>query len=152
MKRCGSGPAPRTGIPRRHRREAIWLAAGLLLPAVALASFGGGGPCRDFACYYLFFGLVLGVSGGIPLSAAVFIGLHLFFRHPERSKARQILLGGFIGILAFALCAASASHVALWAGTPTPQNERYPLIGFLVPYILLALASVLYVRTAPRHA
>ena len=130
----------------------IGLSLALFLPAAAQASFGGGTPCRDFGCYFLFFGLILGASGGIPFSAAVFILLHLAFRHPGRSKGKQILLGGFIGRVAFGLCAASASHVAVWAGPPSVQNERYPLVGFLVPYVLLAVASVLYVRSAPRHA
>ena len=90
-----------------------------------------------------FFGLILGVSGALPASAFVFIVLHLMFRHPDRSKGKQVLLGGLLGILAFAIAAAAASFIAL-RGPDSPVR-----VGAAAVYLVLAALSVLYVRTKP---
>ena len=120
--------------------------AAALLPLAAYGSFGGGTPCKDFACYFLFWGVILGVAGGIPVSCLVFVGLHVFFCHPERSKAKQALLGVFLGIVAFGVAGACA---ALTASLAPATN---PFISLGAALAVLAILSVLYVRSSPSGA
>ena len=118
------------------------LSAAILFPLAAYGSFGGGGPCKDFLCYFLFWGGLLGAAGGIPASAVVFVVLHLWFCHRARSKGRQAILGAFVGIVAFEISAACASLVSLKA-------TANPWLGFAAAYVAVAIASVLYVRSDP---
>jgi len=125
------------------------LVAAALLPLAAHASFGGGGSCKTFACYFTIIGVLVGVSGGIPASAFAFAMLHLMFRNEERSKVNQIFVGALIGIVAFEVGAAGWAYVAS-TGSAVGGNDRGPMIGFAVPYLLLAALSVYYVRSTPR--
>jgi hypothetical protein len=120
-----------------------------LLPMAAHGSFSGT-PCRaDFACHFLFWGFLLGVAWGIPASMFVFILLHVVFCNPARSKVKQGVLGGLLGIVAFEISAVCAALLA--ARTYPALYERYPLIGFASAFVLLAIASVLYARSSPGH-
>jgi len=131
-------------------RKLAWLCAAVLLPVAAQASFGGGGPCPDFQCYFGFFGLMLGAAGGVPVSSGIFLCVHMFFCHPQRSQKRQIFLGAVIGLIAFELCAAAFSLAVLWENAHPDQGRALTLAGPLALYLLMALGSVLYVRSAPR--
>lgn len=117
------------------------LLAAILLSPAAHASFGGGGACATVGCYFLMFGILVGVSGGMPASAVVFALIHFFFRHPERPKATQLVVGLFIGIAAFLVAALGASFMAV--------NNWNAAAGFLVPYALMAALSVRHARSAP---
>jgi hypothetical protein len=119
------------------------LSAAILFPLAAYGSFGGGGPCKDFLCYFLFWGGLLGAAGGIPASALAFVVLHLWFRHRARSKGRQAILGALLGIVAFEISAACASLVSLWG------KGVNPWLGFAAAYVAVAIGSVLYVRSNP---
>jgi uncharacterized BrkB/YihY/UPF0761 family membrane protein len=121
-----------------------------LIPTVAHASFGGA-PCGTFGCHFETMGLLLGAIGGLPVSGLIFIGLHMGFAHPERSKYKQMFLGGFVGLVAFEIAAAAGAYHAVWRLPPGSQGGS-PFEGFLVAYALLAILSVLYVRSAPRSA
>ena len=126
-----------------------YLIAAILLPLAAHASFGGGGSCNSFACHFTIIGILIGVSGGIPASAFVFAMLHLMFRNEERSKVNQVVVGALIGIVAFEVGAIGWACVAS-TSTSAGTSDRGPLIGFAVPYLLIAALSVYYVRSAPR--
>jgi len=127
------------------------LALAALSPLAAQASFGGT-PCKaDFACHFEVWGLLLGVAGGIQASSVVFILLHFFFCHPERSNGRQIILGGIIGVFAFEIAALSASWMGAWGESAGGHNADYPVIGFGVAYAAMALGTVLYARSSPRR-
>src|SRR5262245_8883953 len=110
------------------------------MSTAAHASFGGA-PCRDFACHFETWALLLGAVGA-PNSALLFVVLHLVFRHPARSKLRQFFLGGFIGVVAFELAATAAAQFAAW--------DLNPFLGFVPVYLLLASLSWVYVREPPR--
>jgi hypothetical protein len=116
-----------------------WLAAALA-PTAALGSFGGK-PCGpDFGCHFEAWGLWLGAIG-IPNSAFLFVLLHLGFRHTARSKAKQLILGGFAGVVAYEVAAAGAALMGSW--------DKEPLLGFVPAYLALAWASVFYARSQP---
>lgn len=118
------------------------LATAILLPIAAYASYGGGTPCREFGCHLFFWGLLVGVSGGIPASSLAFAVLHLAFCNRARSKVNQFFLGGFVGIIVFGISAACAALVAAW--------NRNPLIGLVAAFTVFAIASALYARSSPR--
>jgi uncharacterized BrkB/YihY/UPF0761 family membrane protein len=127
-----------------------WLCATALLPAAAQASFSGGGPCPDFQCYFLMFGLLAGVAGGIPVSATIFLCLHMFLHHPARSQRRQVFLGAVIGFIAYEVGAAAFSFAVLREQAAHPgQSEVTTLMGPALLYLLMAAGSVLYVRSPP---
>ena len=118
------------------------LAAAILLPIAARASFGGGTPCREFACHLFLWGLLVGVSGGIPASSLAFAMLHLAFCNRARSKVNQFFLGGLVGVVVFGISAACAALLAAW--------NYNPLIGLIAAFTAFAIASALYARSSPR--
>ena len=120
------------------------LLAGILLPIAAKASFGGGTPCKDFACQFFIWGLLVGASGGIPTSALMFAVVHLVFCHRARSRVNQFFLGGFAGIMAFGIAAAFAALLGTW--------NQNPWIGLIAALMAFAIASALYARSSPRPA
>jgi uncharacterized BrkB/YihY/UPF0761 family membrane protein len=131
-------------------RRLASLCAATLLPLAAHASFSGGGPCPDFACYFIFIGGLAGAAGGVPGSAAIFACLHIFFSHPQRSQRKQILLGALFGAIAFEVFAVAASLVLLWEQAH-PGHPRWLIAaGPVALYLLMAAASVRYARSAPR--
>lgn len=118
------------------------VAVAVLCPLAAFGSFGGT-PCRaDFGCHFLFWGVLLGVTWGIPISGLTFIALHLGFCNSARSKGNQLMLGGLFGILAFEISAACAALMASW--------DKNPWIGLGSSFAVLAMASALYARSTPR--
>ena len=127
------------------------LYAAVLFPVSAHASFNAA-PCRDFACHFGMIGIFLGLLGGLPISGAIFIVLNLVFANPERSKVRQLFMGGLIGLLAFELAAFAAALVAAEAQSMIGHHEYYPLVAFAFVYLLVAIASVLHARSSPRPA
>lgn len=122
----------------------------ILIPTVAHASFNAA-PCGTFGCHFQMMGILLGVIGGLPASGLIFIGLHMGFAHPERSRIKQMFLGGFVGLVAFEIAAAAGAYHAVWRLPPGSRGGS-PWEAFLVTYALLAALSVLYVRSAPRSA
>ena len=122
----------------------------ILVPASAHASFNAA-PCGTFDCHFQMMGILLGVIGGLPASGVIFVLLHMGFAHPERSRIKQMLLGGFFGLVAFEIAAAAGAYHAVWR-TPPPHRGGSPWEAFLAAYALLAILSVLYVRSAPRPA
>ena len=113
-----------------------------LVPLAAHASFGGK-PCGpDFGCHFLFWGLILGAAGGLPVSAVAFVLLQLGFRHPARARGRQLLLAGVVGLLAFEVAAAFAAQAAAWG--------KHPLLGLIGAYAVIGVLFVLFVRQPPR--
>ena len=122
----------------------------ILIPTVAHASFNAA-PCGTFDCHFQVMGILLGVIGGLPVSGLIFIGLHIGFAHPERSRIKQVLLGGLVGLVAFEIAAAAGAYHAVWRHPPGYRGGS-PWEAFLVTYALLAILSVLYVRFAPRSA
>jgi hypothetical protein len=127
--------------------ERVCIAAAVLFPVAAYASFGGGKPCENFGCNFLFWGVMLGVVGGIPFSALAFLLLHLFTCNPERSKGNQALLGGLIGIVAFEVAAACTSLMATMVAPG--QHERTPWLIFGAIYLVAGIGSFLYARSDP---
>lgn len=123
-------------------RRAVWLLLLSLLPALAQASFNGA-PCHTFDCHFQTVGIFLGLIGGLPLSGVIFIGVHMRFAHPQRSKVKQMFLGGLVGLIAFEIAAFVGAAYAM----EQPGGAALP--GFLVTYAVLAVLSFLYVRTAP---
>ncbi len=119
-----------------------------LLPVAAHASFGGG-PCPDFACHFWIFGGIVGAIG-VPASSGIFLCLHSFLAHPQRSQRKQCLLGALIGAIAFEIFAVAFSFALLWEQTH-PGNPRWLIAaGPVALYLLMAAASVRYARSAPR--
>jgi hypothetical protein len=133
----------------RSAARLSFLCAVTLLPIAAHGSFGGGTPCKDFFCFFVLFGILLGVSGGIPVTAAIFAALHLFFCNPARSKVKQFLLGGLIGMIAFAMGAAAASLIATWEAATPGGRDIHPAWAYGIVILSIAFASVLYARSSP---
>ena len=127
-----------------------YLPLALLSPAVSHASFGAA-PCGTFDCHFQVWGILLGLLGGLPVSGLIFIGLHMGFAHPERSRIKQMFLGGFVGLVAFEIAAAAGAYYAVWRHPPGYRGGSV-VEAFLVAYALLAILSVWYVRSAPRSA
>jgi hypothetical protein len=92
--------------------------------------------------------MLLGVLGGLPVSGLIFLGVHMGFAHRERSRIRQMFLGGFLGLVAFEIAAAAGAFYAVWRHPPGSRGA-FPWEAFVVTYALLAILSVLYVRSAP---
>jgi hypothetical protein len=68
-----------------------------LLPFAAHGSFNSGLCGKgEFGCHFAFIGLLLGFFGGLPISAAIFVVIHLVFRNPERDKVRQVFLVAWV--------------------------------------------------------
>jgi uncharacterized BrkB/YihY/UPF0761 family membrane protein len=122
----------------------------ILIPTAAHASFNAA-PCGTFDCHFQGVGILLGVIGGLPVSGLIFILLHMCFAHPGRSRMKQMLLGGFVGLVAFEIAAAAGAYYAVWRHPPG-YRVVFPWEAFLVAYALLAILSVLYARSAPRSA
>jgi uncharacterized BrkB/YihY/UPF0761 family membrane protein len=122
----------------------------LLIPTVSHASFNAA-PCGTFDCHFQGVGLLLGLIGGLPVSGLIFMLLHLRFAHPERSRIKQVFLGGLVGLVAFEIAAAAGAYYAVWRHPPGHRGV-FPWEAFLIAYALLALLSVLYARSAPRSA
>lgn len=126
------------------------IAAAVLFPMAAYGSFGGA-PCRDdFACHFFTWGLLVGAVG-IPISGLIFAVLHLGYCNHARSKLRQFVLGGFIGMVAYEISAACGALIGTSGIAAPDQQTDYLLIGFVSTYVVLAIASVLYARSSPRH-
>lgn len=118
------------------------LAAAILLPIAAHASYGGGTACREFSCHLFLWGLLVGVSGGIPASSLAFALLHLAFCNRARSRVNQFFLGGLVGLVAFGIAAVCAALVASW--------NHNPFIGLIAAFAAIAIGSALYARSTPR--
>jgi len=122
--------------------------AALLVPLAADASFNAA-PCHTFGCHFEMIGIFLGLLGGVPISGVIFVILHLANCNPERSKTKQLFLGGFLGIVTFELSAAAAAYVATAMQTTIDHNQYYPLAALLAVFILCAYLSVRYARSDP---
>ena len=122
----------------------------ILVPTVAYASFNAA-PCGTFECHFQVMGILLGVIGGLPASALIFVGLHMSFAHPARSRIKQMILGGIVGLVVFEIAAAAGAYHAVWRHPPGYRGGS-PWGAFLVASALLAILAVLYVRSAPRSA
>lgn len=131
-------------LTRHCIRPTSFLLLALLFTDAAQASFNAA-PCHTFECHFQTAGIFLGLIGGLPASGVIFTGLHMGFAHPQRSKVKQMFLGGLVGLLAFEIAAAAG---AAYAVAQEPGGAAIP--GFLGMYALLAVLSFLYVRTAPR--
>jgi len=126
------------------------IAAAVLFPMAAHGSFGGA-PCRDdFACHFFTWGVLVGAVG-IPISGLIFAVLHLILCNRARSKLRQFFLGGFIGMVAYEISAACGALFGTSGKAAPGQQTDYLLMGFASVYVVLAIASVLYARSSPRH-
>jgi hypothetical protein len=124
------------------------LCAMVLLPAAAHASFGGG-PCPDFACLFpIIGGMLAGI--GIPASSGIFLCLHMFFAHPQRSQRQQCLIGALVGAIAFEVFAVAFTFAVLWEQAHPGHARWLTLAGPVALYLLMAAASVRYARSAPR--
>ena len=122
------------------------LCAVILFPMAAHGSFNSGGCGKgEFGCHFALIGLLLGVVGGLPISAAIFVVIHLVFRNPERDKVRQIFLGGLLGLAAFEVAAIAGAAWAAWV----QPSRTYPMEVFLVAWVLMAIGSALYARSDP---
>ena len=149
---------PLNSIVSRHRQSVpmlnikrACLAAAVLFPMAAYGSFGGA-PCRgDFACHFVTWGILVGAAAGIPISILIFAVLHLCFCNRARSKVAQLFLGGFIGIIAYEISAVCAALMGAWGESAAGHHGDYPVIGFVSGYVVLAIVSVLYARSSPRH-
>jgi uncharacterized membrane protein YadS len=119
-----------------------------LLPVAAHASFNSPIHCADFRCHFAMLGILAGIVG-VPVFGVLFGLLHLVFCHRQRSRLNQFFIGAFVGMAVFEIAAAAAAGVA--AGTNTQLGARGPSIAFTVAFLLPALLSVLYARSAPRH-
>ena len=136
-------------MPRPNIKRAF-SAAAVLFPMAALGSFGGA-PCGDdFACHFVTWGLLAGTVG-MPISGLIFAVLHLGFRNHARSKLRQFLLGGCIGMVAYVISAACGALIGTSGRAGPGQQTDYLLMGFASVYVALAFASVLYARSSPRE-
>jgi len=136
-------------VPRPNIKRA-GLAAAVLFPMAADGSFGGA-PCGDdFACHFFTWGVLVGTVG-IPISGLIFAVLHLFFCNRARSRLRQLFLGGFIGMVAYEISAACAALIGARGKVAPGQHPDYLMIGFVSAYVVLAIVSVLYARSSPRH-
>ena len=62
-----------------------------------------------------------------------------------------MFLGGLVGLVVFEIAAAAGAYHAVWRHPPGYRGGS-PWEAFLVAYTLLAILSVLYVRSAPRSA
>ena len=131
----------------RSNIERACLAAAVLLPTAAYGSFGGGG-CRDFGCQFATLGLIMGTVG-VPISALIFAVLNAWLCHEDKSKVREFLVGGAIGVGAYEVSAAGAALMATWGESNAGYHENYPLMGFALPYLASAIGSVLYARSDP---
>lgn len=126
------------------------IAAAVLFSVAVYGSFGAA-PCRDaFACHFFRWGVLVGLAG-IPISGLIFPVLHLGFCSRARSKLRQSFLGGFIGMVVYAISAACGALIGASRKAAPGQQTDYPLIGFVSTYLVLAIASVLDTRSNPRH-
>jgi uncharacterized BrkB/YihY/UPF0761 family membrane protein len=121
----------------------------IVIPTAAYASFNAA-PCGSFDCHFQGVGILLGLVG-LPVSGLFFILLHMGFAHRERSRIRQLFLGGFVGLVAFEIAAVAGAYYAVWRHPPGHRGA-FPWEAFLVAYALLAILAVLYVRSAPRSA
>ena len=83
-----------------------------LLLGLAHASFNAA-PCHTFECHFQTVGIFLGLIGGLPISGVIFIGVHMGFAHPQRSKVRQMFLGGLVGLIAFEIAAVVGAAYAM---------------------------------------
>jgi hypothetical protein len=117
------------------------MSVAVLFPMAAHGSFGGGGGCKDFVCHYLIWGAMLGVMGGIPASVVTFIVLCVAYAHPDRSKGKQVILGGSLGMVVWLIASACAALLALWG--------KNPWIGFVGIFVVAAISCVLYSRSSP---
>ena len=117
-----------------------------LLPFAAHGSFNSGLCGKgEFGCHFAFIGLLLGFFGGLPISAAIFVIIHLVFRNPERDKVKQIFLGGLLGLAAFEVAAIVGAAWAAWV----QPSRTYPMEVFVVAWVLMAIGSALYARSDP---
>ncbi len=125
------------------------LCAAALFPVAAYASFNAA-PCKsdEIACNFQMTGILLGIVG-IPISGVIFILLHLGFCNPERSKAKQMFLGGLIGIIAFELSAFAAALMGAWGKSSFGHNQYWPLMGFVFVYVTCAIIASQYARSSP---
>ena len=139
----------RQSVPRSNIKRAC-LAAAVLFPMAAYGSFGGT-PCKDdFACHFVTWGILVGTAG-IPISGLIFAVLHLGFCNRARSKLNQFFLGGFIGMVAYEISAVCAALIGASGIAPPGHRPDYLMIGFVSAYVVLAIVSVLYARSSPRH-
>ncbi len=67
--------------------------------ATAVSLGAGGTPVER-----IYLGVLLGLAGVLPATAAVFALLNAMSCHPARSKLRQALLGAVTGSVAYCLC------------------------------------------------
>ena len=124
----------------------VWLCAVILFPMGAYASFNSGACGKgEFGCHFGLMGILFGVVGGLPISAAIFVIIQLVFRNPERDKVRQIFIGGLLGLAAFEVAAVVGAAWAAWV----QPSRTYPMEVFVVAWALMAIGSALYARSDP---
>lgn len=140
----------------------IALLSGLITGATAcfakVAGIGVGGSFSEGVAL----GILLGIAGGFPISAALFALLHLLSCNAARSRLRQTLLGALIGPCVYMLCVLVAAILATGFGLNSQSIDdlfkTYPWwlvvpIGFALlsfPAIFCALVSYRYAASAPR--
>lgn len=151
---------PRGENRRRHPHVTRLPASALLLFAgdaiATTVSLGAGGSPVE----RLGLGILFGLAGGLPGTAAVFALLNAMFCHPARSTMVHALLGALLGCVAYALCVliGSLSLGVFLDGDNLMQGyARYGEAGFwwlvfivlFLPAVPLVLWSVLHARSAP---
>ena len=92
---------------------APYLLLAVLIPSVAHASFSAA-PCSTFACHFQGVGILLGVIGGLEASGVIFVFLHAGLAHPARSKTKQMILGGIVGLVGYEIAAAAGAYYAVF--------------------------------------
>lgn len=120
----------------------------LLFVQQALGSFGSGSV--GFLDRFLVIGVLLGVMGGLPLTAIAFTFFNVLVRNKQRSRITVALLGAIFGCVSW-LSAAAVMAVALQIDGSGKGNV--PAILAAATLIILAIASAAFAHSAPavRH-
>ena len=115
-----------------------------------MAAYGHsvGRRADDFARHFFTWGVLVGVVG-IPIWFDIRCATSGPCNRAGQSPCN--FSGGFIGMVAYEISAACRALIGASGKAAPGQQTDYLLIGFALAYVVLAIASVLYARSSPRH-
>jgi hypothetical protein len=124
---------------------AAFVLPGALWPTLAGASGGFGCSGGEILCVLGLWNAGMGLMlGGVPISIALFVGVHLYLRRPGWPRLKRAFAGAVHGLLVFDIAVVVAAIIVPWMERNTSPAPGQPA-SFILTFVMIGVASVLYI-------